>query len=1042
MKKYGLLLALTFMVGTLLHAQGIETVLLDSSVHNTVRPVSGDGTRIYDDGGFNGHYSVGEGRDLWVTISGNCTAPDAFCFIVEEVDLRFKNNGHACPDTLFIYDGPDTNSPLLWFATGNVIQPNTYIVFAGPNNVSQSLTLRLKVCGDCGSWNNTTGNGFSVLVDCRFPCETITPVLDSIFYKTRNGVIYEFGRIKTLYDTVMHKEWDAFAHDSITIIDSVPFFGVNLCMGDGVIFTAHCDYSNNNSWYTPSDSTTIFEWNFGTGDSLRGQGITSVYFDQYFRVDCYELKLNAEDEKGCKPAIFPSVRVRVAENPLKTIFTLADICNNDSLYVNMGYDGDNATLTLRTVVFEDVKTKTNDARTFIPDGPNCPGSNCYLAPVVFDDFPGGRTVVSKDDICSICVNYEHSFMGDYSLAIMCPNGSKAYLKYKDNAPPSSPAGTSSGGSRYTGIPYGGSNDSGYDKMNGGNYCDTIYNPYGWGWNYCFSRNADYTLVNGQPANTPNPANAGMANGPTVSVTHTFWPIPAGYSAAGQTCGTVTCSTLDSSDHAGKMDYYISGDDFSTLIGCPLNGEWNIEICDNWSIDNGWVFSWALDICNIITSDCQYQVGIDSLVWAPDTASQYHDYELGHYRGAEVHRVNDIDSYILTPDTAGTFPIKVSIYDEFGCVWDTTTQITSYWAPMPDLGPDTLLCGVDTLRLYGTDRHAATENFSYIWAPYGQNTASILTQDNPGSDVRYIVQVTNTKNYTQCTTRDTINVKLRKQPYPSFVPEPFTLEGCDPLTLTFENHTVDGVNYFWDFGDGVTSTQASPAHTFTEGIYDLKYYVSSDEGCADSLIFEKSIAVYSSPKASFSWDPVYPSILNPVMQFQNNTTPKTDDTKYFWEIQYNKQNALSVQTLTDENPTFDFSTYADPGDVAGNYTVRLIARTDNLAPSGNIVYCRDTSENAILLVNDFLQFPNVVTPNGDGVNDRFVILNLIEGMGYPVNTLDVYNKWGTRVFHTENIATEEDFWDPADVPAGTYFYRFSARGYNGNIEHNGAIEVIK
>ena len=96
----------------------------------------------------------------------------------------------------------------------------------------------------------------------------------------------------------------------------------------------------------------------------------------------------------------------------------------------------------------------------------------------------------------------------------------------------------------------------------------------------------------------------------------------------------------------------------------------------------------------------------------------------------------------------------------------------------------------------------------------------------------------------------------------------------------------------------------------------------------------------------------------------------------------------------------------------------------------------------MLVNDFLQFPNVVTPNGDGINDKFIIGNLVGGMAYPVNTFDVYNKWGTRVFHKENIATEADFWDPADVPAGTYFYRFSARGYNGNIEHNGAVEVIK
>ena len=85
---------------------------------------------------------------------------------------------------------------------------------------------------------------------------------------------------------------------------------------------------------------------------------------------------------------------------------------------------------------------------------------------------------------------------------------------------------------------------------------------------------------------------------------------------------------------------------------------------------------------------------------------------------------------------------------------------------------------------------------------------------------------------------------------------------------------------------------------------------------------------------------------------------------------------------------------------------------------------------------------MVTPNGDGYNDTFVIGNLIEGMGYPNNTLDIYNRWGAHVYHRENISSPDDFWNPAGMPEGTYFYRFTARGYNGNVEHNGAIEVIK
>ena len=107
-------------------------------------------------------------------------------------------------------------------------------------------------------------------------------------------------------------------------------------------------------------------------------------------------------------------------------------------------------------------------------------------------------------------------------------------------------------------------------------------------------------------------------------------------------------------------------------------------------------------------------------------------------------------------------------------------------------------------------------------------------------------------------------------------------------------------------------------------------------------------------------------------------------------------------------------------------------------------CADTVENNIVIINDNLIFPTVITPNGDGINDRFVILNLVEGLAYPNNALDIYDKWGSRVFHATNISRKDQFWDPSNgnIPTGTYFYRFSGSGYKGTIEHNGVVEVIK
>ena len=91
----------------------------------------------------------------------------------------------------------------------------------------------------------------------------------------------------------------------------------------------------------------------------------------------------------------------------------------------------------------------------------------------------------------------------------------------------------------------------------------------------------------------------------------------------------------------------------------------------------------------------------------------------------------------------------------------------------------------------------------------------------------------------------------------------------------------------------------------------------------------------------------------------------------------------------------------------------------------------------------LEFPNLVTPNGDGHNDRFVIKGLIENNCFKYNELTIYDRNGHQVYHRRNIATDTDWWDPAAHrhPAGTYFYYFKAHGITIHTQHTGVIEVL-
>jgi PKD repeat protein len=78
----------------------------------------------------------------------------------------------------------------------------------------------------------------------------------------------------------------------------------------------------------------------------------------------------------------------------------------------------------------------------------------------------------------------------------------------------------------------------------------------------------------------------------------------------------------------------------------------------------------------------------------------------------------------------------------------------------------------------------------------------------------------------------------------------SLSGCAPLTIDFDNVSVNATSQFWDFGDGQYSTDQSPTHTFdTPGLYTVSLHGYSSTG-SDSASVENLINVLPAPVASF------------------------------------------------------------------------------------------------------------------------------------------------------------------------------------------------
>lgn len=78
------------------------------------------------------------------------------------------------------------------------------------------------------------------------------------------------------------------------------------------------------------------------------------------------------------------------------------------------------------------------------------------------------------------------------------------------------------------------------------------------------------------------------------------------------------------------------------------------------------------------------------------------------------------------------------------------------------------------------------------------------------------------------------------------------EGPAPLEVSFTTEVQGGTaaSYTWDFGDGATSTEANPMHTFTtEGTYTVKLVVTGSDGSTASA--EKTITVTAPQQSSQS-----------------------------------------------------------------------------------------------------------------------------------------------------------------------------------------------
>lgn len=310
----------------------------------------------------------------------------------------------------------------------------------------------------------------------------------------------------------------------------------------------------------------------------------------------------------------------------------------------------------------------------------------------------------------------------------------------------------------------------------------------------------------------------------------------------------------------------------------------------------------------------------------------------------------------------------------------------------------IICGGDSVGLTAT---GGIGGGSFSWSPTDglSDPTSATPLAAPDTTTTYTVTI----NESGCIGSASVTVNVIPTPISSFV-NSFT-EGCPPLAVSFTSVTQNGILLTWNFGDSTpVSNQSQPMHTYDEpGTYQVTLTATGEGGC-QHISDTVTITVHDTISAEFTSDPGFPSELvipAATVNFTNLTPGSTN-----WQWSFGDGNGSTV-----ENPTHAYTT-------PGTYYVSLHL-TNQFGCWSEIMH------GPFVVALPELFIPNVFSPNGDGVNDEFMIQYTGD---QPVN-IQIFDRWGTQIYSTTN---KVDGWDGktatgVDVTDGVYYYSVTIGG---------------
>ena len=257
--------------------------------------------------------------------------------------------------------------------------------------------------------------------------------------------------------------------------------------------------------------------------------------------------------------------------------------------------------------------------------------------------------------------------------------------------------------------------------------------------------------------------------------------------------------------------------------------------------------------------------------------------------------------------------------------------------------------------------------------------------------------------------------LHPQPVAAFSTDKTDVCVGSSFLFTDNTNPLDGTTTQWNWTLDNGTANNTPSFTYTypsTGTYNVSLFIFNSNGCR-STTATKTVSVNPFPAINAGPDKFVLEggqvMLTPALAISGGTVT------YLW---------TPPTGLNDPTAAFPI---ASPKD---DITYTLTVTSDK--------GCAARPDDVFVKVLKAPAVPNIFSPNGDGIHDRFEIKYLET---YPGATIDIYNRYGQLVYHSAGYAKP---WDGTvngkDVPVGTYYYVIDPKNNRAKIA--GYVDVIR